>query len=555
MAEVLGGVVDAYDNSISQAEGGEVTLSKRRKSAMLSTIKNHYSEIKESIVFDKSRAWTDYRNIEILNGIGIDPKVIATVRPMAECIASGMQITGVSDLKEFYTTEMCGHIMKTWESMRIMYRSTIHNFLLIEYKNIVSQPQEELDRISDYIGVEKFVHQFDNIAPSGENDLAWGIPDLHKVDSTLSHDLGETEARSILGDEAFENFSRMDFWSDSGQVIVESDRLLDLQLNAGISGQFEMGQNLADQLEILAPKDARVAFNRGWYELRKGNLLKGHILLDIGRSINVFGNNSANIRVPLWDGKPESRVLLSLEGGLGDQINGLRFIDQIKPTVISCNRELWPIINCDAQLITSDACGAVDVDYWVPSMSAVVALGLEYKDLKGSPFITRTADPIKGRVGIRWCGNPQFEHEQHRVFPSKLMFDAVKNSDCVSLQRDEGSELKPKWMPQADVTDWVATRKSISECELVITSCTSIAHLAGAMGVQTWIVVPTLSYYLWALPVKTTHYYDSVTLFRQEKYGSWIEPFAKIKEALGSCEMPVKEDYQFVGTLPDPVFI
>jgi len=67
---------------------------------------------------------------------------------------------------------------------------------------------------------------------------------------------------------------------------------------------------------------------------------------------------------------------------------------------------------------------------------------------------------------------------------------------------------------------------------LVITSCTSIAHLAGAMGVETWVIVPILPYYLWALPTNTTPHYDSVTLFRQEKYGCWEAPFMKIKSEL-----------------------
>jgi ADP-heptose:LPS heptosyltransferase len=87
-------------------------------------------------------------------------------------------------------------------------------------------------------------------------------------------------------------------------------------------------------------------------------------------------------------------------------------------------------------------------------------------------------------------------------------------------------------MSQADVSDWSATRKSISQCELVIASCTSVAHLAAAMGIETWIVVPVLSYYLWALPEDTSPYYDSAKVFRQKTSGDWVEPFNNIKEKL-----------------------
>ena len=112
------------------------------------------------------------------------------------------------------------------------------------------------------------------------------------------------------------------------------------------------------------------------------------------------------------------------------------------------------------------------------------------------------------------------------------MFDAVRGYDCVSLQRDKDAELRPMWMPQANVDDWQATRKSISQCELVITSCTSVAHLASAMGINTWVVIPVLPYYVWALPGNKSPYYDSVTLYRQEKYGDWSHPFINIKEEL-----------------------
>jgi len=104
------------------------------------------------------------------------------------------------------------------------------------------------------------------------------------------------------------------------------------------------------------------------------------------------------------------------------------------------------------------------------------------------------------------------------------------------LQRDEGADLKPDWMAQAEVSDWSATRKSISQCELVITSCTSVSHLAAAMGIETWIVVPVLPYYVWALPGDTSPYYDSAKVFRQIILGNWAEPFNNIKEKL-KCYM------------------
>ena len=311
--------------------------------------------------------------------------------------------------------------------------------------------------------------------------------------------------------------------------------LLDKQLDAGIHVDFDQGWLIAQQLEKETPTCQRAAFNRGWYLLQQGKLLEGHKLLDCGRPQDVFGNKHIGTAQPIWN-KEEGTVLLNLEGGLGDQINGYRWAFALKKrgnrVVISCSPELAPMFAENFPVVEHDAACSVYHDYWLPSMSAVVPFGYEYEDLKGTPYIERTADAVPGRIGVRWSGNPKFEQEQHRFFPADIMFDAVKGYDCVSLQRDKDAELKPEWMEQADVSDWAETRKSISECEIVITSCTSVAHLAAAMGVETWIVVPVLSYYLWALPGDVTPYYDSVALFRQQEYGSWEEPFAKIKEQL-----------------------
>jgi hypothetical protein len=66
----------------------------------------------------------------------------------------------------------------------------------------------------------------------------------------------------------------------------------------------------------------------------------------------------------------------------------------------------------------------------------------------------------------------------------------------------------------------------------VISSCTSVAHLAGAMGVPTWIIVPVLNYYIWSVPGDKSPYYDSVKLFRQKKFGCWKHPISELKKNL-----------------------
>jgi sulfotransferase len=79
---------------------------------------------------------------------------------------------------------------------------------------------------------------------------------------------------------------------------------------------------------------------------------------------------------------------------------------------------------------------------------------------------------------------------------------------------------------------WEDTAGVISNLDLVITSCTSVAHMAAAMGKETWVIVPIMPYYLWALPGDTSPWYKSVKIFRQTTDKNWHEPFQKVKQAL-----------------------
>ena len=99
----------------------------------------------------------------------------------------------------------------------------------------------------------------------------------------------------------------------------------------------------------------------------------------------------------------------------------------------------------------------------------------------------------KGRkkICIRWKGNPQFEHDQFRSVPIEKLLGLDKFGQLFSLQIED-SDL-PKNAPVWDLShlthDWNDTYDVFAESGLIITSCTAIAHLAGAMGRKV-IVLP-----------------------------------------------------------------
>ena len=148
----------------------------------------------------------------------------------------------------------------------------------------------------------------------------------------------------------------------------------------------------------------------------------------------------------------------------------------------------------------------IHYDYWVPAMSAAHILGYDTDNFPGKPYLTAEprklyAKPGTLKVGIRWAGNPKFEHEQHRKFDPQPLIDLhdLSGITLYSLQRDEDLI---DGLPFADLRNQMQTFEDTASIlqglDLVITSCTSIAHLSAALGKETWVIVPVMHYYEWA---------------------------------------------------------
>lgn len=318
---------------------------------------------------------------------------------------------------------------------------------------------------------------------------------------------------------------------------------LDRALFESINGNPDEGEKI---LRSLPQDDLRVLFNLGWHEMRHGNMNKAYEHFNFGRFINVFGLPPISGRI--WKDEPlDGKILLfRCEGGFGDQIANFRFAKKFQEmgaiVIISCSSEIKKMFSHHGFIcIDNNATDSVYYDYWIPAMSAPYLLNMEYSDLDGSPYLKPMetkklfAKEKTLKVGIRWSGNPDFEDEQNRRFDPNLMISMydVPNTTFYSLQRDENLvDGLPFCDMRNQLTDWDETASIISDCDLIISSCTSIAHLSGAMGIPTWVVVPILPYYTWSVPGNKSRWYDSVTLYRQKKFGDWDSIFDDVRNDL-----------------------
>jgi len=533
LCDTMGAAIREWEKNPTTAVGGNTQEDLFR---ILKGIINSYYDT-DKLVFDKGRMWVSPEVMSTMVKLQDDVKIVSTVRPVAECLASFAKLIKPKDITDFCKRDqLAKYLFLIYEIMKAGYEKYPNKFLFIEYDYLVSNPQFQLDRIAEFVGLDPFVHDFDNIKDSQEIDEVWGIKDLHKVRKKISKRV--YSARNILGQSLWNFYQGGEFWNDKPEPKKKKMPIM-YQHDALMAGDFKKSKRLAYRNLALYPNDSDICFNAGWAKLSDDEVQDGYFLLDKGRETLVWGDPHCGSNKPLWDGEENATVLLRLERGLGDQIHQVRYARDLKKlgctVVVSCAPSLAEILRyadgVDVVVQHEAACGVFH-DFYLPAMSAPIQLGYQSSaDIEGSSYIPASVDIVPHRVGLRWSGLPAYEHQTKRLFPHELLFNTMKGrAYCINLQRDEGEEYCPDWVEKVDLSTWTATAAAISSCEMVVTSCTCVAHLAGAMGVPTMIIVPVVPYYLWTLPGTSTPYYDSVTLLRQTDPDDWLAPFKQLAE-------------------------
>lgn len=246
-------------------------------------------------------------------------------------------------------------------------------------------------------------------------------------------------------------------------------------------------------------------WERAWQEhewgLKPGAMREDRIVLDL----------------PVWDGTKDKTVLVYGEQGLGDEVMFTSMIPDLQKTntlILECHKRLetlfkksFPGVTVHGTREDSEIAWAHDqpIDYRI----AIGSLGKFYRNSResfpGTPYLK--AEPLpkgnKFRVGISWKGGgAKMGRVQKRSVPLswwKPILD-IPNVEFVSLQYGIGKEedldvmdalgYDIKRFPEADAKDYYDTARLVASCDLVISICTSVVHLAGALGVPCWVLCP-----------------------------------------------------------------
>jgi len=291
-----------------------------------------------------------------------------------------------------------------------------------------------------------------------------------------------------------------------------------------------------------------------------------------------------------WQGERlhGERILLHAEQGLGDTIQMCRYATLVasrggrpilqvqEPTmrlmeslavvrsgqaVVAKLGEKPPEFDLEAPLLSLPAIFGTMIDT-VPAQGPYLAADPELAREKLAAF--PDVRPKSGqnerplRIGFAWAGNPRYKSDRIRSTVLTTFLPLLRESGItwVSLQKGDPSKQLEDLPGEVFVWDGSSKDKDLAETaalmatlDHVITTDTCIAHLAGALGLPVWIVLPHLSDWRWMQEIETTPWYPRARLFRQKEAGNWGELMERVRGELDRIRhqgMHLRFSHQFL---------
>jgi tetratricopeptide (TPR) repeat protein len=256
-------------------------------------------------------------------------------------------------------------------------------------------------------------------------------------------------------------------------------------------------------------------------------------------------------------------VLVRAEQGLGDTIQFCRYLKLLEArgarVTVAVQARLRAIVGTLSPTINVAVGGEVlsAVDYHCPLASLPLAFGTMLESIPAEvPYLKVDPKRVERwrqrigseglRVGIAWQGRPDGRIDAGRSF-ALSEFEEISRLDgvrLISLQKNFGSE-QLAWLPagmkvetlgedyDAGPDAFLDTAAVMESLDLVITSDTAIAHLAGALGRPVWVALKWVPDWRWLLERADSPWYPTMRLFRQPSRGDWKGVFRAMKDELG----------------------
>ncbi len=330
-------------------------------------------------------------------------------------------------------------------------------------------------------------------------------------------------------------------------------------------GQYDAAIEHFNAALAIDPQSRHARYNRGMARLAQGNFAEGFVDYEARLEFPEFG--TLRRPEPEWDGRPLETQSLVIYGeqGIGDMIQFVRYLPLVQArcrnVTLEVPRMMLPVFRASGieNLRQQAAPGqplppeAPRYDFQIPLLSLPRVLGTTLETIPGGvPYLRVSEARVRQwrerlsqftglKVGIAWQGRPTHRDDRYRSIPLEQFaaLAAVEGVRLLSLQKGHGHEqlaalagrfrvvdlqqmIDPRAEPLVDVA------AILLGLDLLVTCDTSLAHLAGALGVPVWVALPAYGDWRWLLERTDTPWYPTLRLFRQHQQGVWEPVFAKL---------------------------
>jgi hypothetical protein len=317
-----------------------------------------------------------------------------------------------------------------------------------------------------------------------------------------------------------------------------------------------------DAASRVDPNHASPPWNRALSQLREGQYGEGWPLYEWRWAAGKAAPFRQFPGRPLWLGGRNllgRTILLHAEQGLGDSIQFVRYapllaaqgarviLEMFTPLLELCRS----VAGVERLIGTGDRLPAFE--FHCPLMSLPLAFGTRVETIPNDvPYLAASDDRCatwaerlgartRRRIAFVWKGNPKHEGDRLRSLPLDLFTELFKaDADFISLQCEltQAEAAILAGYPEvrqlgAALADFADTAAILATCDLVITVDTAVAHLAGAMGKPTWLLVPQRADWRWLKQSEQSPWYPTMRLFRGTKPDDWPNVIAEVAAALG----------------------
>ncbi|HEY1933477.1 MAG TPA: tetratricopeptide repeat protein [Acetobacteraceae bacterium] len=308
-----------------------------------------------------------------------------------------------------------------------------------------------------------------------------------------------------------------------------------------------------DAAIALRPDFVQAHWNLATAALRSGDYVRGFAEYEWRKRHDRFRRDFVNLPGPTWTGDdPAGRtILVHAEQGLGDTIQFARYLPLIVARggnpVLACERPLLPWLGTlpGVRVVPKDA-PLPRYDCWIDQMSLPHAFGTTPDTIPAAEGYLR-ADPVRvanwrarlpagAKIGLAWAGNPAHSNDRRRSLPPDAVphLRALAGDRAVNLQ--VGARAAEAGLPDLSplLTDYAETAALVANLDLLLTVDTSVAHVAGALGVPCWLMLPHAPDWRWMPGRVDSPWYASLRVFRQPAPGDWCGVMEQVRTELGS---------------------